>query len=89
MEVGRIFQSIQIITRQEVDDAGVVNIVTDRINTDIQIDLKKVTAFQHYVNPDTGNIDGSITQVNVEGALDIKLIKIPFTIFKQFIDALV
>jgi len=83
-----MFQSVQVVQRQEVDDDGNMQIFTEFINTDIQLDLTKVVAFQHYVNTETGNVDGSITQVNVEGALDPKLLKIPFIIFKQLIDGL-
>ena len=88
METPQIFQSIQLISVQEVSSDGTPITVTRNVNTDIVVDLNKVVAFQHYVNPNTGNIDGSITQVNVAGLLDAKLIKLPFSAFKQFIDAL-
>jgi hypothetical protein len=88
METPRIFQSIQPISVQEVSSDGTPITVTRNVNTDIVVDLNKVVAFQHYVNPNTGTIDGSITQVNVEGSFDVKLIKLPFIVFKQFIDAL-
>jgi hypothetical protein len=84
----RIFESLQVVTVSEATGDGNYTTITKKVYTDTQIDLSKVIAFNHYINPETGNIDSAYTEVYVEGLIGVKILKINFILFKELIDAL-
>jgi hypothetical protein len=84
----KFFQSLQIVTIKEATGDGQYELISKEVNTDTVIDLHKVVGFNHFINPDTGNIDGAFTEVYIEGITAPKILKIPFIIFKQLIYSL-